>query len=129
MDDPRSKHGKFSWNELLTTDPEGAKEFYGQLFGWTTQDWPMDGFNYTIVKAGDTDVGGIMPIPPHATGMPPTWGAYVTVDDVDATAALAEKLGGKICIPPTDIPTVGRFAVIQDPQGAMLSAITYVKKE
>ena len=72
MDDPRSKHGKFSWNELLTTDPEGAKEFYGQLFGWTTQDWPMDGFNYTIVKAGDTDVGGIMPIPSHATGMPPT---------------------------------------------------------
>ena len=63
MDDPRNKHGKFSWNELLTTDPEGAKEFYGQLFGWTTQDWPMDGFNYTIVKAGDTDVGGIMPIP------------------------------------------------------------------
>jgi predicted enzyme related to lactoylglutathione lyase len=60
--------------------------------------------------------------------MPPSWGAYVTVDDVDATAALAEKLGGKICIPPTDIPTVGCFTVIQDPQGAMLSAITYVKK-
>jgi predicted enzyme related to lactoylglutathione lyase len=129
MDDPRSKHGKFSWNELLTTDPEGAKEFYGKLFGWTTQDWPMDGFNYAIVKAGDTDVGGIMPIPPQATGTPPIWGAYVTVDDIDATAALAEKLGGKVCIPPTDIPTVGRFAVIQDPQGAMLSAITYVKKD
>ena len=63
-----------------------------------------------------------------AAGMPPTWGAYVTVDDVEATVAQAEKLGGKICIPPTDIPTVGRFAVIQDPQGAMLSVITYVKK-
>jgi predicted enzyme related to lactoylglutathione lyase len=128
MEDSRNKHGKFSWNELLTTDPEGAKEFYGQLFGWTSQEWPMSDFNYSIVKAGDTDVGGIMPIPSHAKGMPPAWGAYVTVDDVDATAGLAEKLGGKVCIPPTDIPTVGRFTVIQDPQGAMLSAITYVKK-
>jgi uncharacterized protein len=128
MDEPRSKHGTFSWNELLTTDPEGAKEFYSQLFGWTSQAMPMDGFDYTIVKAGDSDEGGIMPIPPHAKGMPPTWGSYVTVDDVDATAALAEKLGGKVCIPPTDIPTVGRFAVIQDPQGAMISVITYIKK-
>jgi predicted enzyme related to lactoylglutathione lyase len=128
MDDPGSKHGRFSWNELLTTDPEGAKEFYGQLFSWTTQEMPMGDSTYTIVKLGDKDVGGIMPIPPHAVGMPPAWGAYVTVDEVDATAALAEKLGGKICIPPTDIPTIGRFTVIQDPQGAMLSAFTYFTK-
>jgi predicted enzyme related to lactoylglutathione lyase len=128
MADPRSKHGRFSWNELLTTDPEGAKEFYGQIFGWTTQEMPMGDSTYTIVKVGDKDVGGIMPIPPHAAGMPPAWGAYVTVVDVDATAALAEKLGGKICIPPTDIPTIGRFTVIQDPQGAILSAFTYFKK-
>jgi uncharacterized protein len=128
MDDPRNKHGSFSWNELLTTDPKGAEAFYSQLFGWTTQEWPMKDFTYTIVKAGDTDVGGIMPIPSDAQGMPPTWGAYVTVDDVDAAAALSEKLGGKICVPPTDIPTVGRFTVIQDPQGAMISAISYEKK-
>src|SRR5258705_3260554 len=99
MDDPRSKHGRFSWNELLTTDPEAAISFYGQLFGWTTQDWPMGGFTYTIVKAGDTDVGGIRPIPQHAAGMPPNWGAYVTVDDVDATAVLAEQLRGKVLGP------------------------------
>jgi uncharacterized protein len=128
MENPGSKHGAFSWNELLTTDPEGAKEFYSQLFGWTSHAMPMDGFDYTIVKAGESDEGGIMPIPPHAKDMPPTWGAYVTVDDVDATSALVEKLGGKVCIPPTDIPTVGRFAVIQDPQGAMISVITYIKK-
>lgn len=129
MDDPRYTPGKFSWNELLTTDPEGAKTFYGQLFGWTSQDWPMSDFNYSIVKAGETEVGGIMPIPSHAKGMPPTWGAYVTVEDVDATAQLAEKLGGKILVPPTDIPTVGRFTVIQDPQGAVISAIKYEKKQ
>src|ERR1700723_2567603 len=128
MEEPRNKHGKFSWNELLTTDPAAAKEFYGQLFGWTTREWPMEGFNCTIVKVGEIDVGSIMPIPGHAAGMPPRWGAYVTVDDVDATAALAEKLGGKILVPPTDIPTVGRFTVIQDPQGAVVSAITYVPK-
>jgi predicted enzyme related to lactoylglutathione lyase len=128
MGDAISKHGKFSWNELLTSDLAGAKEFYAQLFGWTTHVWPMGDTDYTIVKAGDTDAGGIMQIPPHAQGMPSAWGAYVTVDDVEATAALAEKLGGKICIPPTDIPTVGRFTVIQDPQGAMISAITYEKK-
>lgn len=128
MDDPRYTPGKFSWNELLTTDPEGAKTFYGQLFGWTSQDWPMSDFNYSIVKAGETEVGGIMPIPSHAKGMPPTWGAYVTVEDVDATAQLAEKLGGKIRVAPTDIPTVGRFTVIQDPQGAVIAAIKYEKK-
>jgi len=128
MDDPRYTPGRFSWNELSTTDPEAAKTFYGQLFGWTSQDWPMSDFNYSIVKAGETEVGGIMPISSHAKGMPPIWGAYVTVADVDATAKLAEKLGGKIFVPPTDIPTVGRFTVIQDPQGAVISAITYEKK-
>jgi uncharacterized protein len=128
MENSRNKHGMFSWNELITTDPEGAKEFYGQLFGWKAQVWPMGENSYSIVKAGDTDAGGIMAVPSHAKGMPSTWGAYVTVDDVDATAALAEKLGGKVCIPPTEIPTIGRFTVIQDPQGAMISAITYEKK-
>jgi uncharacterized protein len=125
-----TKHGKFSWNELLTNDPEGAKEFYSQLFGWTTRGWPMGGEDYTIVMAGDTDVGGITRMPSHVQGqgVPPNWGAYVTVDDVDATAALAEKLGGKLCLPLTEIPTVGRFTVIQDPQGAIISAITYEKK-
>ncbi|HEX3446072.1 MAG TPA: VOC family protein [Chthoniobacterales bacterium] len=128
MEDSRSKHGMFSWNELLTTDPAAAEEFYTQLFGWTTQAWPMGDFDYTIMKAGEVDVGGIMPIPEMAKGMPPLWGAYVTVDDVDATAAKAEKLGGKIIVAPQEIPTIGRFTVIQDPQGAVISAITYVKK-
>ena len=128
MEDSRNKQGRFSWNELLTTDPAAAREFYTQLFGWTTQEWPMGDFDYTIVKAGEVDVGGIMPIPEMSKGMPPNWGAYVTVDDVDATAAKAQKLGGKILLPPTEIQNVGRFTVIQDPQGAVISAITYVKK-
>ena len=82
--------------------------------------------DYTVIKAGDTQVGGIMTIPDKAKGMPPAWGAYVTVDDVDATAARVAQLGGKVLVPATDIPDVGRFVVIQDPQGAILSLITYV---
>jgi predicted enzyme related to lactoylglutathione lyase len=119
------QHGAFSWNELLTTDVQGAKAFYGELLGWTLQDTSEHGVEYTIIKAGENQVGGIMAIPAEAKGMPAAWGAYVTVNDVDKMAARAEKLGGRICVPPRDIPGVGRFALIQDPQGAMVSLITY----
>ena len=68
-----------------------------------------------------------MPTPPSAQGMPPAWLSYVTVDNADSTAKQAEKLGGKIVVPPRDIPEVGRIAVIQDPQGAAIAIITYVK--
>ena len=73
--------------------------------------------NYTVVKVGDDAVGGIMSIPPQTEGTPPNWGGYVTVDNVDAIARKAEKLGAKILVPLTDIPDVGRFFVLQDPQG------------
>ena len=125
MQDPYKQHGAFSWFELVTTDVDDAKKFYTQLFGWETEDMPMENMSYTITKIGDEGVGGIMPLPPEAEGAPPHWGVYITVDDVDATAKKAEELGGKIHVPPTDIPNVGRFCVIQDPQGAVISAITY----
>ena len=70
-----------------------------------------------------------MVLPAEAQEMPPAWGAYVTVDDVDARTTQAERLGGKICRPPEDIPDVGRFSVIQDPQGATLMLITYLNRE
>jgi predicted enzyme related to lactoylglutathione lyase len=130
MDPTQTKHGQFSWNELLTTDPSASIKFYTQLFGWTTQEFPMPEFTYTIVKQSGADMGqgGIMAIPAHAKGMPPAWFSYVTVDDTDATAKQAEKLGGKIMLGPQDIPEVGRFAVIQDPQGAAICIITYLKR-
>ena len=70
-------------------------------------------------------MGGMMAIPPNAEGMRPAWGVYVTVDDVDATAQQAVELGGSVCLPPLDIPNVGRFAVLQDPQGAVIHVIAY----
>ena len=125
MKDPFITHGAFSWNELMTTEPAAAKEFYVKLLGWETEDMNMEQMTYTVVKAGGDGIGGIMGIPPEASGTPPHWGAYITVDNVDETVQTAETLGGKIMMPPRDIPGVGRFAVIQDPQGAFISLITY----
>lgn len=127
--DTMKTHGAFSWNEMMTSDLPAAKVFYGDLFGWTYQDLDNNGMNYTMVKLGDREVGGMMTLPPDAHGMPPAWGPYVTVKNVNTLVSRVEKLGGKICVPPRDIPGVGRFAVIQDPQGATLSLITYSDKK
>ena len=122
------QHGAFSWNELMTTDVSSAKAFYRELFGWDMHDEPIPDGTYTLLNAGVQKVGGIMAIPTEAAGIPPAWGAYVTVDDVDQQVSRAETLGGRIVLPPQDIPNVGRFAVISDPQGAMLSMITYTSQ-
>jgi predicted enzyme related to lactoylglutathione lyase len=130
MEDPYKTHGVFSWFELMTTDVAAAKDFYAKLFGWTTEDSPLGGDRiYTVIRVKNQSVAGIMATPPENQGMPPMWGVYVTVDDVDATAKQAEELGGKILMQPRDIPEVGRFCVIQDPQGATLAAISYVEME
>jgi len=128
MNEDVFRHGAFSWFELMTNDPEGAKKFYTGLFGWDAEDAPMEGMKYTVVKVREDAVGGIMPMAPGTEGMPPAWGIYVTVDNVDETAAKVEELGGRLLHPPTDIPDVGRFCVLSDPQGAVIHAITYVKK-
>jgi uncharacterized protein len=118
-------HGAFSWSELMTSDPAAARMFYSKLFGWSAKDMAMPNGTYTAFQVGDASVGGMMKIPDQAVGMPPTWGVYVTVKDVDATVREVEALGGKLVMPPWDVPGVGRMAVIQDPQGASLSVITY----
>jgi uncharacterized protein len=127
MDTASVTNGAFSWNELLTTDVAGARKFYGQLLGWQFKDMPMGQTSYTLISVGGKDIGGIMHTPPAAGEMPPAWGSYVTVDDVDARCGGAKKLGGNVIVPPTDIPGVGRFAVIQDPQGATINLISYAR--
>lgn len=129
MSDRYQRHGDLSWCELMTSDPASAKVFYSDLFGWETEDMSMEGIDYTVVKAGELAVGGIMKTPPEAEGMPPVWGSYISVDDVDAVAAKAPTIGGDVLMEPRDIPGVGRFCVIQDPQGAVISAITYSMEE
>lgn len=119
-------HGALSWCELMTSDREQATAFYTELLGWQLKRMEMPGLTYDCMMVGEQGVGGIMTSP--VPDMPPAWGVYITVDDVDKRAARAESLGGKVVVPPTDIPTVGRFCGIQDPQGAVLYLITYVKK-
>jgi len=125
MDEQYKQHGAFSWSELMTPDIAAAKAFYSRLFGWTLDDMQMGDMNYTVIKAGDRDVGGMMVTPTEAQGSPPMWGTYVTVDDVDSVAATATKLGATLVVEPRDISGVGRFCVIRDPQGAFISAISY----
>ncbi len=118
-----SLHGHFVWYELMTADPSAAKAFYGAVAGWSVTDVPMPGMNYTILSAGPTRIGGLMGIaqdPEHA-GIKPFWSAYIAVDDVDAAAGKVERLGGSVCRAPADIPDVGRFAVVADPQGAVFN--------
>lgn len=127
MNNVFQQHGAFSWCELMTADTEAAKSFYGQLFGWTLKDVPMEGMTYTTLAAGGQEIGGMMSVSaPGVQGNPsPHWGVYVTVENVDASAKKAEELGATLLVPPMDIPNVGRFSVIQDPQGAVLSIIAY----
>lgn len=122
-----SKQGVFSWAELVTTDVEGAKRFYTGLLGWTTEPAPSEK-PYTLAKVGEERVAGIMSVEQCEGGgkVPPHWGVYITVDDVDAIARKAGELGGKVLVPPTDIPKVGRFSVLMDPQGVAFSVITYL---
>lgn len=110
------------WNELLTNDTERAKDFYTKLFGWNykTDDGPMA---YTEWINGEEHIGGMMQIQPHMGPMPPNWGIYIAVDDCDGKVAKATSLGARTYVPPTDIPNVGRFAVLADPQGAVFNII------
>jgi uncharacterized protein len=124
--DAYKTHGAFSWSELMTTDPKAAVAFYGQLFGWKSEDMDMGTGAYHVQKLGTESVGGIMGMPPDVpAGMPPVWGCYVTVTNVDETVAQVQTLGGKLVMPAMHVPGVGRMAVIADPQGAVLSVITY----
>jgi uncharacterized protein len=110
----------FVWYELMTSDVASAKTFYAKVVGWTTQDMPMPGMTYTLLQVGDTQVGGLMPLPSEArtAGMRSCWVAYVGMDDVDIAAAQVKRSGGKILGEPRDIPGVGRFAMVADPMGA-----------
>jgi uncharacterized protein len=114
----------FVWYELVTTDAAAARDFYGHVAGWSAQITEMAGPPYTLFGPSEAPVAGMIAkadMLGKAADIPPCWTGYVGVDDVDATAAHAVRLGATTCVPPTDIPNVGRFAVILDPQGAAVA--------
>jgi uncharacterized protein len=128
MDDAFVQHGAFSWCELMTTDVAAAKRFYTELLGWSITETPVGDAPYHLISIGGREIGGIAMIPPRAAGAFPSWAVYVTCDDVDAIAQKAQESGARTIVPLTAIPDVGRFYTFQDPQGAVLSVISYVKR-
>lgn len=126
MTDQFREQGAISWFELTTKDVGAAESFYKRLFGWTTEPWEGER-DYTLIKVGGKEMGGIVPAPSGDGARPCGWGIYVTVTDVDETARKVPEFGGKVLVQPTDIPRVGRFCVIEDPQGAVINIITYCR--
>jgi predicted enzyme related to lactoylglutathione lyase len=114
--------GRFVWHELLTTDTAAAAAFYPKVLPWRTAPSSMPG--YTIWMAGQTQIGGLMALPAEAVATPPHWLVYVGTPNVDATCSQAQGLGARIVKAPADIPNVGRFAVLSDPQGATFALFT-----
>lgn len=106
---------KHVWYELMTTDQDAAEAFYADVVGWTLADSGMPGMRYTLFSAGEHMVGGIMAMP----DMAPSWFGYVGVDSADAYAEKVTAAGGTLHKGPADIPGVGRFAIVSDPQGAV----------
>ena len=114
--------GRFVWHELMTTDTDAASDFYSHVVPWKTEDSGMP--SYSLWMSGKYRTGGLMALPEDASATPPHWIIYIGTPDVDGTVEAAEKLGGKVLKPASDIPNVGRFAVLADPQGAAFAVFT-----
>jgi uncharacterized protein len=116
--------GAFTWNELNTRDPEGAKAFYAAVFGWEIEDHEMEGMGtYTEWKQSEDPMGGMMDMRGRVPDeVPPHWLTYFAVEDTDASVKKVKELGGGVAFGPIDIPA-GRFAVVHDPHGAMFAVI------
>jgi len=118
-----NSHGKFVWYELMTSDQSAAEAFYKEVVGWGSRDSGVPGVSYTLFTVGENPVAGVMTVPEEAKkqGARPGWIGYVAVDDVDRTAGAVREAGGTVYREPDDIPGVGRFAVVADPQGAVFA--------
>ena len=128
---PHVSHGRFVWYDLMTTDPDGAADFYTKVAGWATTPWhASEGETgsepYLMWTAGETAVGGRARLPEEAIaqGAPTHWLAYVTVPDTEAAVERAKELGGSVIMPPTSMGGVGTFAILRDPQGAVFCPFT-----
>jgi uncharacterized protein len=119
--------GSWTWNNLLTRDPDAAAEFYGKVFGWSrTQpegapefiwNWQMEGQSWPEGLAGLLAMGSDVPF-----DAPPYWQVYLAVEKLDDAIELTNRSGGRLIFGPQDIP-VGSFASVFDPQGAAVSLL------
>ena len=115
--------GWFTWYDLMTSNMKGAEEFYPKVTGWSVENWRGGPMPYQLWRVGEVAVGGSMELPEEARAMgePSQWRAHVGVADVDGVCRRVEELRGRVVRQPQNIPQVGRFAVIDDPQGAVLA--------
>ncbi len=111
-------HGDFIWYELITSDPDAASAFYSPMLGWSIADSGMPDLDYRIASTVEAPIAGIMR-PPAGASMPSAWLGYINVDDVDGAVASIRDAGGAVHMEPSDIPGVGRLALVADPQGAL----------
>lgn len=112
--------GRFSWHELMTPDPDAARDFYSAITGWSTSAWDGGDMPYEMWMNGEIPVGGLMDLP--APEVPPCWLAYVSTPDLDGTLAKVRDHGGSV-LKEMAVPQVGRFAVVADPQGGVIATI------
>ena len=113
--------GSFTWNECQTTDPAAAAEFYRSVFGYEVDEWDMgQGEPYRVLRVGEKGVAGLSRVGPEAH---PNWATVFSVADADASVAKAQELGATLLVPPTDLPDIGRFAVLRDPVGAVFQVL------
>ncbi len=119
-------NGIFHWNELMTSDPDGAKDYYSATVGWTFEAMPMDqGGTYWICMAGEKPCGGIMSLEGMAPeGTLPHWVSYLAVDDLESRLETAKRLGGTVLREPFEVAGIGKIAMVQDPHGAQMGWIT-----
>jgi len=118
----------FSWNEPVTANVCAAEAFYSAVRRWTLKKENSASGPHTTIEAGGEPIGGIMRLPETIpAAAPPRWTPHVTVKDVDAAGRRTQEDGGTVLVPPTDIPSIGRFCSLPDPQGAVLNAIPYAR--
>ncbi|MEA2383859.1 MAG: uncharacterized protein QOH72_3830 [Solirubrobacteraceae bacterium] len=126
--DVANEPGSLCWNELATRDIEQAKAFYGAAFGWESDTNAYGDTSYTEWKLGGRTVGGMIAMNDEwPAEVPPHWMVYFAVEDVDAATRRVEELGGKVAVAPNDTPA-GRFAVVNDPHGAVFSIIALAQR-
>jgi predicted enzyme related to lactoylglutathione lyase len=119
----KQEPGTLCWNELMTHDTDRAEAFYTALFDWKAQTDDVAGNPYTMFMLKDTPAGGMMSIQPEWGEVPPHWLVYFAVADCEERAEWASAHGAKLIVPPTAIPEVGRFAIVEDPQGAVFGIV------
>jgi uncharacterized protein len=111
------------WHELATARLDEARDFYTRLFGWIAETRRLDATDYTTFMEDGMPRAGMLAIDSARGPVPPHWLVYFAVSDCDGQVALVQSLGGSVRVPPTDVPHVGRYAVVADPQGAVFAVI------